>query len=170
MRRGGRNRAREKVWPGQDAAEVRALHESQGEPELRQKNDFAEPAPAALVGAMTRKQAANLKPQSDLARAVRLASAAGTYVLPPLKKRFSASVGRPSRGIRGGEIATLKEVLGEFHWDKIGRAHYLLMLLQAANKFVLPQFMHELDPCEILMMVENMDLGKATHERFSRIR
>lgn len=164
-RRGQRNRSREKFWPGQDAAEVRAFHESQGNDELRKKHDFQEPVAPAPIKSLTHNEIAKLQPESDVALAVRRASAEGTYVLPQIKRHRLAVGWRSSSE---GPRLTVKELLGEFHWDKIGRAHYLILLLQATNHYALPQFMHECDPEEIMMIAERMDLWKATVQRMYR--
>lgn len=166
-RRGQRNAAREKFWPGQDAAEIREFHETGG---VRQKFDLDDATIALPTVAITHKQAKKLEPLTEFSTAVRRARAEGTYTLPPLifrqvQKRFAASFVSKKKP-RGSTLAAL---LGPLHWDKIGRVHYLLMLLRASNRYALPQAFHELDPMEIMLMAEQMNLAKATYERFPRL-
>lgn len=74
-----------------------------------------------------------------------------------------------SKGLSAKKRKALRDILGDFHWDKVGRVHYLMMLLKAATGYSLPSSFHEQDPLEILMMAEEMDLEKATAIRLPKL-
>lgn len=89
--------------------------------------------------------------------------------LTTLRKLASADKREALSKISPKQRKKLRELLGDFHWDKIGRVHYLLNMLKCANRHSLPSSFHELDPLEIMVMAEDMDLWKATTLRLPHL-
>lgn len=169
MHRGARNRAKEKVWLGQDAASVRAdKHGNVAQPIER---GVSTPEVAGSIPAVS----ASLKQLEKIAHKTAQAAQFARAKAEGTEERWSPPRRIPlvSRGQKQRSkisAKSLKELLGDQHWDKVGRVHYLLTLLRAKQKIsdcnVLPGYLHELDPLEVMIMAEEMDLEKMTIHNF----
>lgn len=164
--RGQRNAAREKAWPGQDAADVRA--EKHGDVAQRiehEASDLGVAGSSPAVPAMPQGWIPTTEAQKRAARAK--AEGTETRWTPP---RRIPTISKGARLRSKITSKTWEELLGDQHWNKVGRVHYLLTLLKAKQRLterpVIASYLHELDPMEVMIMAEEMDLEKMTVQNF----
>lgn len=164
-RRGGRNRAKDKVWPGQNAGEVRDDKHGNVAQSIERWVSTPEVAGSIPAVSASLKQLEKIAPKTEAAAKAARAKAEGT------EERWSPPRRIPlvSRGQRlRSKISekSMKELLGDQHWDKVGRVHYLMNMLRARNSTQFPNSICEMDPLAIMEMAEGMDFEKMTVQNF----
>lgn len=169
------NRAKEKVWPGQDAAIVRAEKHgavAQMEEQSRGMESLSVSALRASendvgsnpTSSITTKALRKIRPETELARLSAKAKAEGTEV-PYARRRRLPSIHRVGRGI-AASVKTAADVKArqELYWllenkYKESKTDFFKMIarLDGTVEYALPEMWHECDPSELMDIFDNIE-------------